>query len=228
MMPTSHNSVPLGCTTRKQASEKFVLPPTCSVVRLYARGSPRTSTPQSSTYNRGDLTAGGLRDCCACEAGPARVRSVTRPNTSPTGVTRSSITHPSVAAIAVILGTSINGVNHLIRVHDVGRRRAASDISSARCQPAWLRHHHRFTDCSADSANIGGPMSRVAGRFILWSLAMSTAYVTVVNSQGRGGQTQPSPYVAPANQVVAVRAGRLFDAKSGTMLPNQIVLITGD
>jgi imidazolonepropionase-like amidohydrolase len=71
-------------------------------------------------------------------------------------------------------------------------------------------------------------MSRVAGRFILWSLAMSTAYVTVVNSQGRGGQSQPSPYIAPANQVVAVRAGRLFDAKSGTMLSNQIVLITGD
>jgi len=71
-------------------------------------------------------------------------------------------------------------------------------------------------------------MSRVAGRFILWLLAMSTAYVTVVNSQGRGGQTQPSPYIAPATQVVAVRAGRLFDAKSGTMLSNQIVLITGD
>jgi len=50
----------------------------------------------------------------------------------------------------------------------------------------------------------------------------------VVHSQGRGGQTQPSPYIAPANQVVAVRAGRLFDAKSGTMLSNQIVLITGD
>ena len=48
-------------------------------------------------------------------------------------------------------------------------------------------------------------MSRVAGRFILWSLAMSTAYVTVVNSQGRGGQTQPSPYIAPATQVVAWR-----------------------
>jgi imidazolonepropionase-like amidohydrolase len=56
----------------------------------------------------------------------------------------------------------------------------------------------------------------------------SSAYVAVVNSQGRGGQTQPSPYIAPANQVVAVRAGRLFDAKSGTMLSNQIVLITGD
>ena len=44
-----------------------------------------------------------------------------------------------------------------------------------------------------------------------------------------GGQSQePSPYLAPAAQVVAVRAGRLFDAKTGTMLTNQIVLIKGD
>ena len=51
----------------------------------------------------------------------------------------------------------------------------------------------------------------------------------VVWPQGGGGQAQePSPYFAPPTQVVAVRAGRLFDAKTGTMLSNQVVLIKGD
>ena len=35
-------------------------------------------------------------------------------------------------------------------------------------------------------------------------------------------------YLAPPDQVVAIRAGRLFDAKSGAMLNNQVVLIKGD
>ena len=52
------------------------------------------------------------------------------------------------------------------------------------------------------------------------------ASAAIVSSQGR--PAQPSPYVAPANQVVAVRAGRLLDARAGTMLTNQIVLIRGD
>jgi hypothetical protein len=32
----------------------------------------------------------------------------------------------------------------------------------------------------------------------------------------------------PAAQVVAVRAGRLFDSKNGTMLTKQVVLLTGE
>lgn len=39
---------------------------------------------------------------------------------------------------------------------------------------------------------------------------------------------QASPYLAPANQIVAIRAGRMFDAKAGTMLTNQVILIRGD
>src|SRR6185436_8834612 len=51
----------------------------------------------------------------------------------------------------------------------------------------------------------------------------------VVWSQSGGGQSQESsPYLAPPAQVLAVRAGRLFDAKTGTMLTSQIVLIKGD
>jgi imidazolonepropionase-like amidohydrolase len=37
-----------------------------------------------------------------------------------------------------------------------------------------------------------------------------------------------SPYLAPPDNLVAIRAGRMFDAKAGTMLNNQIILIRGD
>ena len=37
-----------------------------------------------------------------------------------------------------------------------------------------------------------------------------------------------TPFWAQTPQVVAVRAGRLFDSKSGQMLTNQIVLINGE
>jgi len=37
-----------------------------------------------------------------------------------------------------------------------------------------------------------------------------------------------TPLRAQAPQLVAVRAGHLFNSKSGTMLANQVVLINGD
>ena len=40
--------------------------------------------------------------------------------------------------------------------------------------------------------------------------------------------SQDRRYVTPPNQTVAIRAGRLFDSKSGTMINNQIVLIKGE
>jgi imidazolonepropionase-like amidohydrolase len=43
-----------------------------------------------------------------------------------------------------------------------------------------------------------------------------------VRAQGVG------TYFAPRDQVIAIRAGRLFDARSGTMQTNQVVLVTGD
>ena len=43
------------------------------------------------------------------------------------------------------------------------------------------------------------------------------------------GEAEPrSPFLAASGNVVAVRAGRLFDAKAGTMLTNQVILIRGD
>src|SRR5215813_3332129 len=35
-------------------------------------------------------------------------------------------------------------------------------------------------------------------------------------------------YLAPRDQVVAIRAGKLFDAKSGALLNNQVIVIRGD
>ena len=35
-------------------------------------------------------------------------------------------------------------------------------------------------------------------------------------------------YLAPRDQLVAIRAGRLFDARSGMMLTNQVVIVRGD
>jgi len=35
-------------------------------------------------------------------------------------------------------------------------------------------------------------------------------------------------YLAPKDQVLAIRAGRLFDAHSGTLLTNQVILVRGD
>ena len=41
-------------------------------------------------------------------------------------------------------------------------------------------------------------------------------------------ESQERKYITPPGQLVAIRAGKLFDAKSGTLLNNQIVLIRGD
>src|SRR5579884_2151457 len=40
--------------------------------------------------------------------------------------------------------------------------------------------------------------------------------------------SQDRRFVTPPNQIVAVRAGRLFDSRSGSMLNNQVVLIKGE
>jgi len=43
-----------------------------------------------------------------------------------------------------------------------------------------------------------------------------------------GAQAQAKKFIASPTQVVAIRAGRLFDPRSGTILTNQVVLIKGD
>src|SRR5207245_10498051 len=68
------------------------------------------------------------------------------------------------------------------------------------------------------SCNKENLMRRQARYFLGVALAFASVSGTLVWSQDRGGPSQ----------VVAVRAGRLFDAVAGTMLSNQIVLIRGD
>jgi imidazolonepropionase-like amidohydrolase len=58
-------------------------------------------------------------------------------------------------------------------------------------------------------------------RVILALLISIAVYNGVLRSQER-------KFITPPNQVVAIRAGKLFDAKSGNLLNNQIVLIRGD
>lgn len=41
-------------------------------------------------------------------------------------------------------------------------------------------------------------------------------------------RAQEHRFVTPPNQLIAIRAGRLFESKSGTLLPNQIILIRGE
>jgi imidazolonepropionase-like amidohydrolase len=45
---------------------------------------------------------------------------------------------------------------------------------------------------------------------------------------GNDGTGALGRYLAPASQVLVIRAGRMFDARSGNMLANQVILIRGD
>jgi imidazolonepropionase-like amidohydrolase len=45
---------------------------------------------------------------------------------------------------------------------------------------------------------------------------------------GQDGTGAIGRFLAPSDQVVAIRAGRLFDARSGSLLTDQVVLIRGD
>ena len=53
--------------------------------------------------------------------------------------------------------------------------------------------------------------------------------LAIVSLSSVPAHAQPGPkFLAPANQDVAIRAGRLFDSRSGQMLNNQVILIRGD
>jgi len=73
---------------------------------------------------------------------------------------------------------------------------------------------------------------QLALRTVVAVVALGASLIRVGAQGGTEQAPAPSQYYAefrtPPDQVVAVRAGRLFDAKSGTMLGNQIVLIRGD
>jgi imidazolonepropionase-like amidohydrolase len=62
------------------------------------------------------------------------------------------------------------------------------------------------------------------GGTVIGALVVFVLSGVLVRSQGGA----PTRFLTPPAQVVAVRAGRLFDSRSGAMLTNQIVLIKGD
>ena len=64
----------------------------------------------------------------------------------------------------------------------------------------------------------------IGGTVIAALLVIVTLSSVLVHSQGGA----PTRFVTPPDQVIAVRAGRLFDSRSGTLLTNQVVLIKGD
>jgi imidazolonepropionase-like amidohydrolase len=70
-------------------------------------------------------------------------------------------------------------------------------------------------------------MRRLSSVMALVGLLVAVGLSSVVRSQG-GIASAPAKFLVPQTQVVVIRAGRLFDSRSGTMLVNQVVLIRGD
>ena len=46
----------------------------------------------------------------------------------------------------------------------------------------------------------------------------------IIHSQGGA----PARFITPPSQVVVVRAGRMFDSRTGVLLTNQVIVIRGD
>jgi imidazolonepropionase-like amidohydrolase len=60
-----------------------------------------------------------------------------------------------------------------------------------------------------------------------WRQKFSVLLITELAALSGYAQTA-GKYLAPRDQLIAIRAGRLFDARSGTMLTNQVVIVRGD
>jgi imidazolonepropionase-like amidohydrolase len=61
----------------------------------------------------------------------------------------------------------------------------------------------------------------------LIALLLALSLVAALHGQG-GIASAPAKFLVAPAQVVAIRAGRLFDSRTGTIVNNQIVLIRGD
>src|SRR5262245_31812966 len=61
-----------------------------------------------------------------------------------------------------------------------------------------------------------------------WKLGIIVTFVTIIATDPQNLRSQERKFLTPQGQVIAIRAGRLFDAKSGNLLNNQVVLIRGD
>src|SRR5262245_62111261 len=54
------------------------------------------------------------------------------------------------------------------------------------------------------------------------------AFIVLSSALVRSQGGAPTRFVTPPGQVIAIRAGRLFDSRSGGILSSQVVLIKGD
>ena len=61
-----------------------------------------------------------------------------------------------------------------------------------------------------------------------WNLRIIVTFVTIIAIHSQIVRSQERRFLTPPGQVVAIRAGKLFDAKSGNLLNNQVVLVRGD
>jgi len=61
----------------------------------------------------------------------------------------------------------------------------------------------------------------------LVAVLLALCVATILHAQG-GIASAPAKFLVAPTQVVAIRAGRLFDSRTGTIVNNQIVLIRGD
>ena len=59
-------------------------------------------------------------------------------------------------------------------------------------------------------------------------IALAAALAPLACTPALAQYAQARKYVTPADQVVAIKAGRLFDAASGSLLTNQVILIKGE
>src|SRR5262245_20443167 len=61
-----------------------------------------------------------------------------------------------------------------------------------------------------------------------WKFSIIVTFVTIIAIHPQNLRSQERKFLTPPGQVVAIRAGKLFDAKSGNLLNNQVVLVRGD
>ncbi|MET0213351.1 MAG: amidohydrolase family protein [Vicinamibacterales bacterium] len=65
-------------------------------------------------------------------------------------------------------------------------------------------------------------------RLAAWLIVAMVGAGAPLRSQEGSGTGPARRFLAPRTQEIAIRAGRLFDARTGTVLTNQVVLIRGD
>src|SRR4030095_8907319 len=125
------------------------------------------------------------------------------------------------AAISVAQTVEPHSLRTLLSSINPGKR-LTSPLRTRTRQTPSRRSVRSMT--SVDSAH----MLRWPVRVVFMLALLGLAYPAALPFQEGGGTQTRSKYFAPPAQLVAIRAGRLFDSKTGTILNNQIILIEGE